>query len=435
MLQLLRSSPTLIGIVAFVVIAAFVCGALVLMMRRAGQSLRPIMWFAGFLALVGVPQIVYHVWSTVLLHRAEKPRMAALDVLAQPYPDIDARAAEIKTLFGADTNPALVQDVRQTFGDALAKADVARLAMYPSGETALIARLPGASAATDAWVNWLRVSGLNEGGEGDSERGYTVTRPAGDRVHAAPIGSLLGVWSAADDETIRRRMVAGGFRPHRKAHLAGTTTGDAPEIALPISGTTMALAMPFYLLIVVAYFFKGASWASGKPAAINAQPVSAAELTSRIESINALDVPFRIERGAEPGELFATWRYADAKWVDLARAHGMRRMHRIRLVLDESAHVVRATDYSASHDWSAGADGARIEWKAATGIVFFQREHQRVFGLQLDESGRLKPELSYAYTFDLAEMKQPLIQAVTRAGWTWRPVAWQGPRWLRWLTE
>jgi hypothetical protein len=32
-------------------------------------------------------------------------------------------------------------------------------------------------------------------------------------------------------------------------------------------------------------------------------------------------------------------------------------------------------------------------------------------------------------------MKSRLIDAVTRAGWTWRPVVWQGPVWLRWLTE
>ena len=42
---------------------------------------------------------------------------------------------------------------------------------------------------------------------------------------------------------------------------------------------------------------------------------------------------------------------------------------------------------------------------------------------------------SYAYTFDLKEMKSPLIEAATRAGWRWQPTLWQGPAWLRWLTE
>jgi hypothetical protein len=155
----------------------------------------------------------------------------------------------------------------------------------------------------------------------------------------------------------------------------------------------------------------------------------------RIESINASDIPFCIDRGERENELIATWRYGDAKWVDLARAHGMRRVHRIKLTLDESDHTVRATDFASNYDWSAGRGGASIEWKAMTGITFFHYEHRRVFGLQLDESGRLKPERSYAYTFNLQEMKTPLIDAVTQAGWNWRPVVCQGPKWLRWLTE
>ncbi len=199
--------------------------------------------------------------------------------------------------------------------------------------------------------------------------------------------------------------------------------------------TLLAVGLPVYLFLIVLYFFKGAAWAGTYRAKPGTTPVTATELTSRLQAINDLDVPFHIEPGLRPNEFFATWRYADAKWIDLARARGMKRSFRIRLVLDESKGTVRATDYATSFDWSAGRRGADLSWKASLGIVFFQSEHQRVFGLQLDEQGRFKPELSYAYTFNLQEMKSPLIEAVTRAGWNWRPTVWQGPTWLRWLTE
>jgi hypothetical protein len=55
--------------------------------------------------------------------------------------------------------------------------------------------------------------------------------------------------------------------------------------------------------------------------------------------------------------------------------------------------------------------------------------------VESDERGRFVPRLSYSYTFDLQEMKSPLISAVTGAGWRWRPTVWQGPQWLRWLTH
>lgn len=68
-------------------------------------------------------------------------------------------------------------------------------------------------------------------------------------------------------------------------------------------------------------------------------------------------------------------------------------------------------------------------------MSFFHYEHQRVFGLQLDDHGRFKPELSYAYTFNLQEMKAPIKQAILHSGWSWQPVPWLAPAGLRWLME
>jgi hypothetical protein len=235
-------------------------------------------------------------------------------------------------------------------------------------------------------------------------------------------------------------MLAGGFEIPRRAPLAeaaGSASNNERSTAKASIGfpiPVLAGALALYVLLVVFYFFKGAAWAGSTAAKVGVRPSPVSELAGQLESINSLDVPFRIERSGA-NEFVATWRYADAKWIDLARARGLRRTFRIRLSLDDQAHTVRATDYAASYDWSAGRGGANLEWKAAMGIVFFQYEHQRVFGLQLDENGRFKPEVSYAYTFNLNEMKSPLVEAVTRAGWTWRPTMWQGPKWLRWLTE
>jgi hypothetical protein len=38
-----------------------------------------------------------------------------------------------------------------------------------------------------------------------------------------------------------------------------------------------------------------------------------------------------------------------------------------------------------------------------------------------------------ATQFDLREMKNPIIAAVTAAGWQWRQVFFFSPPWLRWL--
>jgi hypothetical protein len=103
--------------------------------------------------------------------------------------------------------------------------------------------------------------------------------------------------------------------------------------------------------------------------------------------------------------------------------------------LDEHSHTARILEYWSAFDASAGPDDVRLNWMAARGIQFFEFEHRRVFGLQLDDSGEPTGELSKTYTFNLQELKQPIIEAVTTSGWTWQPVVWNAPWGLRWLTK
>lgn len=446
MLQLLRANVGLSISLALLAAGILVCTLLGAIMSRSGVSLRPIYWFGGFFALVAVPQIIGHFYEAIQTTRSEAPRTAALAQLTEPsHTNLVSRTLDAKSLFGPDVDPQLISDVRAAYGDVFADAEFAQFAALPNGETALLARFGSASAAEKAWTSYLRVSGLQQGGQGDSQRGYAVTRPVGDRVYALPFGTMLGIWTGADDARIRARMTAGGFEIPARAPLGEgrleepSPTGDiaspSRKPANPLRIGLLVAAFLVYLFIVVVYYFKGAAWAGTSPAKEGVAPLGAADVARHLESVNELDVPFLIERGTGTNELFATWRYADAKWIDLHRARGMKRSLRIRMVLDEAAHTVRATDYATRYDWSAGRGGAAVEWRTGFGIVFFQFEHRRLLGLQLDEQGRFKPDPSYAYTFSVQEMKSPLIEAVTRAGWNWRPTVWQGPTWLRWLTE
>jgi hypothetical protein len=135
------------------------------------------------------------------------------------------------------------------------------------------------------------------------------------------------------------------------------------------------------------------------------------------------------------GAVEINWRYAEARWFDLMRMHRMRRTQRLVLHFDETSHTVRVREYWSAFDASADFRSLRLDWKAATGIQFFAFEHQRVFGVQLGPDGKPTGEMSKAYTFDLQALKQPIIDAVTNAGWHWQPLAWDAPPALRWLTE
>ncbi len=455
MFQLFRNSPGLLITLLLLLGGLAVCLLLGTMMSHMGASRRPILWFAGFFLLVVGPQLAGNLWLALASHRADAPRREALSKLATD-PDPAVRGAAAKLLFGPDADPGQTTDARAIFGDALSQAEEARFAILPKGETVLLARFRGYSAAENAWVAYLRVTGLNQlQGKGDSQRGLLVTRPNGEKVYALHFQNSVGIWTGPDDASIRKRMAAGGFRVPWRAPLeplppvAMTKAPQGPPTpgaSSPQTGWMATLSsrwgwpalialLSAYLFVVVLFYFKGAAWAATRNPPPGVPPCDVAELVARLEALNTLEIPFHLERGDSPGEFFATWRFADARWMDLARARGMSRTFRIRLRLDERSGVVRTTDYLSRFDGSAGRGGAELAWKASLGIVFFQHEHQRVFGLQFDENGKPKADLSYAYTFKLDEMKSPLIQVVTGAGWKWRPTVWQGPTWLRWLTE
>jgi hypothetical protein len=170
-------------------------------------------------------------------------------------------------------------------------------------------------------------------------------------------------------------------------------------------------------------FGRVASWAGGEPAVAGVTPVAREVLMQRLLALNRQDVPYAVSHGSRDNEIVIDWRYADAKWLDLMRLHGMRSGYRLVLRLDEGAHNARAQDRYASFEWSAGRGPnlAALKWNASLGITFYEYKHERVFGLQFKD-GKPTFDLSYAYTFNLNELKQPVIEIIRNAGWDFRPV-------------
>lgn len=447
LMNLLRASPALLVGVLLLVGALGVCLLLGWRLAAAGASVRPIVWFGGFFLLVVLPLFLGSLHQARETLRSEAPRIGALSEVLEAQ-DPTARQAAARRLFGPDADASLVRDARDLAGEVLTGAQIARFATVPTGETVLLARFDGSLAAEKAWVGYLRHAGLNQmSGEGDSQRGYVVTRPVGDRVYALHLGNLLGVWTAPNDAMIRRRMMAGGFAVPRRAPLAsspepGVPGGEAGRLTPLPSGESRGWSVPVlvgvlsvYLVVVILFFFKGAAWAGTVAPRAGAVRVEGLELARRLESINTLEVPFQLEPGARPGEYVATWRYGDARWADLGGVHRLSRTHRIRFRLDEAAGVVRAVDEAARWDASVGPGGGSLQWKSGLGIQFFEQRVERVLGLQFDAQGKPVANASYRYSFKLAEMKEPLVRMVTEAGWGWRPTVWDGPEWLGWLTH
>ncbi|MDN5781916.1 MAG: hypothetical protein L0H23_07835 [Luteimonas sp.] len=209
----------------------------------------------------------------------------------------------------------------------------------------------------------------------------------------------------------------------RMAALPGL--GDGPDgdwrVAPPRVRHALLAGLFLWVGLQFLIFGRLASWAGGEPATPGVVPVTATELGNRLLALNQLDAPWAVTRGRHPDEYVVDWRYADAKWLARARLSGMSRGYRLVLRLDPGRHNARAQGRHASLDWSAGIDGGQLGWQASRGIDFYEYRYERMYGLQFHD-GKPSMDLQYEYSFDMRELKDPVMQVVRDAGWNYRPV-------------
>jgi hypothetical protein len=149
------------------------------------------------------------------------------------------------------------------------------------------------------------------------------------------------------------------------------------------------------------------------------------EVRSRLLAISNDKVPFTVEgaSGAKEGDVVAQWRIVDASWYEIfAKAH-LEKTHRILIGLDEGSHEAHVLEEASEVSWSAGVPTLSVSKEKFQG-----RTIGKSFGTAYAWKGvdPLDYGKVYEYRFDVSEMKDPLSEVVTDAGWTWVPVTTKG---------
>lgn len=387
---------------------------------------RVVVFFAAFLGAIVVPQLVAHGLDALY---PERPGLVEdQSVLAADANGFSDPAA----VFGASVRREMLQEARAVYPEVLQGAQTAQLGLTGTGATVLAARFTDAGAAERARFAFFRMVGKVDAAQ-DTAGVWRFTWPqSGHPAAIATAGRTVMLWVAPDPKSLEHlrgeSQALHAVAPEVRAGLGGMV--DAARNWTP--GPILA-AIGVYALLVSWLFLRLVGWATEVPPKSGAQPSGQAALRQRLLDVRYAQSPISAEADARNDRLVVDWKYADARWVDQACAHGIKKTHRLILQLDEADRTVRCREFHAETDWSAGVNGGSLRWKAAWEIVFYQYEHERVYGLQLGPDGNLVANLAYAYTFDLREMKSPLIAAVNAAGWRWRQVFFFAPSWLRWL--
>ena len=438
LLQTFRDYPAAAGVFIFVTITGGLALLFSWLMLRSGMSLRPLVFFFGFLALVALPQGVVHLLDALAYARTKEPLRAASAVEAPVTAPSTHAPVAWDLIFGADADPSLITDAKRGLGAILGEAEEAKLSFRASGESALAARFPDEAAAARALAAYRAFFQLT-GVSGDDSDGWTGRRynGGGEWTHVVAAGRELYAWSGASRPSVEGpRSRALGAPRSGPAHVP-LDDPSRRQVSNRIRDNKPLLAafVGINLIVAVLWFFKGAAWAGRESPESHLTPVPFSTLRSRLLALNQRDRPLLVTSGRDQATLEVTWNLGERRWVDALQANATKRIHKLTLRIDPDRHTVRMREYLSRWDAKAGAGGLRLEWKAGLGLTFFSRDYERVGGVQLDPAGRPNGDLSHTVSFDLQAMKSPVVQAVLASGWTWQPLMVDAPPALRWLTE
>jgi hypothetical protein len=148
-------------------------------------------------------------------------------------------------------------------------------------------------------------------------------------------------------------------------------------------------------------------------------PKSAAEVRAALLAVNRPTAPFIVRDGApEQVDLVAEWRIVEATWYEIIAKAGLTKVFKVLMRFDPAEHEVRAVDQEWSVEWRAGVPNLTL-----TAEAFRGQKTEFSFGTAYAFTEKGEFGQVYNYKFSTSEIKPPLQDAVTAAGWTWRGVA------------
>jgi hypothetical protein len=201
--------PVLIGIALFLVISLLLAVLLGLLMRRAGVSLKPLVFFFGFLAIIAVPQMVVHLLDAFVHAREirQQPTEGATANTATAAPST-LQPVSWDIVFGPNTDPSLITDAKSGLDYILGDALEARISFNAAGESALAARFANAEAAAAAlnrYGSFFQFAQVT----GSDVIGWTARRfnGPGEWNHVVAAGNELYAWSGNTKESVEANRI------------------------------------------------------------------------------------------------------------------------------------------------------------------------------------------------------------------------------------
>jgi hypothetical protein len=157
-----------------------------------------------------------------------------------------------------------------------------------------------------------------------------------------------------------------------------------------------------------------ASLTGNHPAKPGVAAVSRAELREALLGLSRDTAPWKVRDGFPEGtDLIVEWKIVDAKWSGTFSKAGMQKTFKIYLLLDEAKNTVHSLDEEWEIAWHAGIAELTVAASYKRGQMIESSWSNEVAFTEI-----VRPGVVYEYRFSTAEMKDPVIEAITGRGWS-----------------
>ncbi|MEU6841411.1 hypothetical protein ABZ930_05990 [Streptomyces sp. NPDC046716] len=147
-------------------------------------------------------------------------------------------------------------------------------------------------------------------------------------------------------------------------------------------------------------------------------PLPAEEVRAALLALNAPEVPYAVrDARTEGADLLAEWRVTEPSWYGFFSRTDVRHVLRFRLRLVPEKHEVRVVQEQLQITWVRGVPTLSASAEAGRGPG---RTVSKQWTLGRNAQGHV--EATETFSYDTADLRDPLRRAVLESGWTWRGV-------------
>ena len=151
----------------------------------------------------------------------------------------------------------------------------------------------------------------------------------------------------------------------------------------------------------------------------NVAPVPREELKEKLFGLGGEKVPFKITE-SDKTDILVELKIVDAQWYEFFAKAALKKTYQIYLLLNDAEKEVRALEKIGEVSWKKGIPKISYAKSSFQGRTIAHKEFGTSYAFKEPKPSSFGKV--YEYSFDVNDVKNPIIEIIISSGWSYVPV-------------